>query len=88
MEGSRRMTEDDVLIISNLMKKWGEFTGIEETLSYIHEAGHYLFYTHSIGYNVLSELLGLGYSFMVFINDHIDPRGLSLLEIHIWVRSC
>ena len=82
------MTEDDVLIISNLMKKWGEFTNLDETLSYIHEDGQYRLYTNCIGCNVLHEILDLGYGFMVFINDSVEPSGVSLLEIHIWVSSC
>ena len=82
------MTEDDVLVISNLMKKWGEFTCYEETLSYIHEDGHYRLYTVCITCNVLRELLELGYGFTVFINDYIESSALTLLEIHIWASSC
>lgn len=88
MVGSRRITEDDVLVISNLMKKWGESSSCDKTLSHIHEDGDYRLYTHSIGCNVLHELLHLGYGFIVFVNDSVEPNGLSLLEIHIWVSSC
>lgn len=84
MEDYQRMTEDDVLVISNLMEKWGESTVYEDLLSHIREDGYYLFYAHSIGCNVLEELLNLGYRFHVFINDSIDPNGLSILEIHFW----